>query len=173
MTLSRYLASAPTDALPLHCLELSHPDWAEVQRRVAQPDDYEVTLETAAVVTFPGWLTEMVGDDETSGQWRGAWPTMDDSGIVTRSIEIGDVRRKLMKLIESVLDSDDSITCIYRFYTSDDLAVPKIVSKYQVGDVSHDGGITSMTVQTQDLGNMRWPRARHTDENTPGWRGRW
>ena len=173
MTLARYAASAPTDALPLHCLELSHPDWPAVLRRVAQPDDWEVTLETAEVVTFPGWLTESE-DDEASGQWEGAWPTMDDGGIVTRSLKLGDVERKLMALIESVRDSDEAVVCIYRFYTSNDLAVPKMVHRYQIGgECSYAGGVVSLSARTLDMGNMRWPRAHHTDANTPGWRGRW
>lgn len=172
MTLSRYIASAPAEVLGLHCLELSHSDWPQVQRRVAQPDDWEVTLETAAVVTFPGWNTP--GDEEnTTGQWRAAWPDIDDSGIVTRALEMEDVDKHLMRLIDSVRDSDEPIVYVYRFYTSDDLSAPKIVHQYEAADIQYESGTVGINVRTLDMGNMRWPRARHTDANTPGWRGRW
>ena len=171
MPLDRYIASAPADVLPLHCIELSHTDWAGPHRRVSQPDNYVLTLEATApvnpgaAVTFYGWLA--------AGNWLAAMPSLDDSGIVTRNVAIDDVENELLALVEAVRDSDIAILCVYRFYTSDDLAVPKIVNRFEVGDCSFEDGTMSLTVRTLDLGNMRWPRARHTDENTPGYRGRW
>lgn len=165
MSLNRYIASAPTGALPLHCLQLSHPDWPSVHRRVSQPDDYELTLETAAVVTFQGW--------KAVGNWESPFPKLDDAGVVTRSLRVSDVHHELRDQLREVRDSEDPVSCVIRFYTSDDLTAPKIVSEYQVYDWRYAGGELSISVRSLNLTEMRWPRDRHTDANTPGWRGRW
>ncbi|MDP3209063.1 MAG: DUF1833 family protein [Rhodoglobus sp.] len=171
MSLDRYIAGAPNNALPLHCVELSHPGWAGAHRRVAQARDFVLTLEATApldagaAVTFQGW--------DEAGNWESPFAKLDDGGVVTRSLRISDVDRTLLAQVDAVRDSEDPILCVIRFYTSDALTVPKIVNRFEMYDWTYGGGELGGSVRTLDLSNMRWPRDRHTDANTPGYRGRW
>lgn len=165
MNLARYTASNHAGVLPLLCLELSHSAWAAAERRVMQPDDWTVTIGGVPTL-FKGF-----GASE-AGPWLAANPTTDDTATAQRSIDLDDIDSSLFKQIEAVRSLDEHVACrIYLFLSS----APDVVlyaQQLSVDSASIDGGKLTLSTQTIDSGNRRFPRILHTLANTPGLRGR-
>lgn len=165
MSLARYAASNPAGVIPLLCLELSHSAWAAPERRVMQPDDWTVTI--AGVPTlFKGF-----GASE-AGPWQAANSATDDTATAQRSIDLDDIDGSLYRQIESVRSSDEHVICKVYLFLSNALDVVLYAQQLSVDAASIDGGKLTISTQTIDSGNRRFPRVLHTLANTPGLRGR-
>jgi hypothetical protein len=113
-----YFLNSTRDVVALELLEISHPSFTQVYRRVRNaPAGVTVTLETAEVALFthyPMRITEL-GDQSDL-----------DTGI---RIDFGDLGEILPLEVDAVYDADNmdvKPTVIYRVYRSDDLTAPLI-----------------------------------------------
>jgi hypothetical protein len=108
-------ASAPTDVVIYHTLELWHPAFITPIRVVRDYSNIDAMIEATAarnpseVVAFIGYAFEVVPPDQSS------------SGLPQCTIEIDNVSRDILAQIDAAIMQTDPITVIYRAYLSDAL----------------------------------------------------
>ncbi len=162
-TLQRFAASVPADVSPVWCLEFSHSTFAAPLRRAWWPSDWSVVIDGATVVFT---------NATDAGGWSSPQPTVDDSGIATRTLSIDDVDLTYRNALASTRGDDEAVQCVIRCFASDDSTL-MIAEYYDVRDFSGlSSGKLTVTVGTPDIGNQRFGRVKHTLANSPGLRGR-
>lgn len=159
MTIKPFYASAPVGVIELRLLEIAHSTFAAPLRLYTPGyDDLTVTLENSSTATFKACA------------FRTTRPAADDSGRVSRSLQIdgvdGSINADLMKAVQS----DVPIVCTVRVYLSTDLSAPQ----FNPPEVLSLSGITisktqiSATAENEDVLNKRFPNSIYTTDNTPG-----
>lgn len=110
-------ASAPTNLVVYHTLELWHPAFAAPIRVVRDYTNIDAKIEATAarnpstVVAFTGYAFDVVPPDQLS------------SGLPQCTIEIDNVSREILAQIDLAIMGTEKITVIYRAYLSDALTV--------------------------------------------------
>jgi hypothetical protein len=108
-------ASAPTDTIIHHTLELWHPSFTVPIRLVRDNTSIDAMIEAGAardaglVVSFTGYAFDVVPPDQTS------------AGLPECTIEIDNVGREILAQIDAAVMGTAKITVIYRAYLSDQL----------------------------------------------------
>lgn len=161
MSYAEYAASAPVGVLELHCLELSHPDWPTPLRLVRDYQDWTVTLEDG--------VTEATFSAAAFDTGR---PSVDDSGVISRSLRIDAVGGAVLPALLAVAASDEPVQCTFRVYLSNDLSAPQFdpPEVTDIRGVQINAREVVATATTEDLANTPWPNRRTTTDNTPGLR---
>ncbi len=159
-------ASAPSNDVIYHTLEIRHPAFTTPIRVVRDNQDITARLEAAApenggeLVTFVGFAFDLVRPEVTS------------TGIPQCAIEIDNVSREILANIElAVTDTDNPIEVTYREYLASDLNTgpendpPMTLTITQItADVFRVRAVASFA----DIGNRRFPREEYTAERFPG-----
>jgi hypothetical protein len=92
--------------------------------------------------------------------------------MAQRTITLDDAPETLWALIESVRSSTERVQCNLYLFLSNALAAPLYSETLSLLTAATDAGTLTLTAQTLDTGNRRFPRILHTLVNSPGLRGR-
>lgn len=161
MSYAEYAASAPVGVLELRCLEISHAEF-EAPLRIYTPgyEDLAVTLETGATAVFKPVA------------FRTSMPTPDESGRISRSLEIDAVDGSLRRVLLAASQSDAPILASFRIYLSSDLSGPQFdpPEVLSLSRISLSKRRISARAENEDVINRRFPAAIYTTQNTPGLR---
>lgn len=161
MSIAEHRASAPVGWLEYRCLEIDHPTF-DAPLRIYTPghDDLVVTLEDSSSATFKpvAFLTTP--------------PASDDSGRISRGLQIDGVDGALMRALLPASQSDDPITATMRIYLSTDLTGPQFDPPEVLSLTSIGINKTQVSAQAEneDVINKKFPNAIYTTDNTPGLR---
>lgn len=109
-------ASAPTNVVIYHTLELWHPSFSVPIRVVRDYQNIDAMIEATAarnpgaVVAFTGYAFDVVPPDTMA------------TGLPQCTIEIDNISRDILSQIDAAVLTNTPITVIYRAYLSDALA---------------------------------------------------
>ena len=157
-------ASAPSDIVILHTLELRHPSFLDdngnliAVRVVRDNKDLTARLEPTAplnaneMVTF----TAMGFDLEL--------PPIDTSPVPEISITLDNVSRELVKHLDAAVQTQDKIEITYRPYLSDDLEGPQLDPPFTLilSEVSASNLRITGRARMLDIGNRSYPSDIYT-----------
>ncbi len=153
--LSVVYASAPTDVVIIHTLEVLIPGGSPI--RVCNGfEDQAVTLETGEDVVFE------------AGNLVFELPEKNDTGKQTLRFGVWNTTARAQGAVEQALASDYETRLIYREFVTDDLSAPRSLPQTftLVG-----GRFQGLTVEFEgsyfDILNTAWPRDRYTQLNAP------
>jgi hypothetical protein len=157
-------ASAPSDEVILHTLEIWHPNFTTPIYVVRDFSDLEATIEATAArnagtaVTFIAFAFDIVP------------PDVDKGGVPQCVIEIDNASRDILASIESAMGSTDSITVIYRAYLSSDLTGPENDPPLEltIHSITADPFKVRAVAGFGNLANLKFPRLEYSAETFPG-----
>jgi len=159
-------ASAPSDSIIYHTLEIYHPSFTVPIRVVRDNADLAATLEATAPrdasteVTFLGYQFDITP------------PEISTSGVPQCTVEIDNVSREILAQIEAAVASGslELITLIYRCFLSNDLSGPENDPPLSltVSDINATVFRISATAGFANLANKRFPGVDYTSEVYPG-----
>ena len=163
-------ASAPSDAVILHTLELRHPafkddDGSEIAVRLVRDfNDLIARLEPTAplnggdIVTF----IAMAFDLEL--------PPVDTSPVPEITVSIDNVSTELMKHLDAAVETGEKITITYRPYLTSDLETPQMDPPITLTLVEISVDMLKITGKAQmlDVGNKAFPGEFYTAKRFPG-----
>lgn len=163
--LEEALASAPSDQVIHHTLEIWHPSFALPIRVVRDFVPLDARIEAGAarnagaIVTFVGYAFDMTLPDQTS------------SGLPQAVIEIDNVSREIGAQIDQAVIAGAPITVIYRAYLSNLVTVgPENIPPLEMTLISVT--MTPMRVRCvagfTNLLDVRFPRRDYDLERFPG-----
>ncbi len=157
-------ASAPTDSVILHTLELRHPDFVAPIRVVNDHANLTATLEAAAPVN-PGQSVEFI-----RFAFRFTMPELMTTGTPEIEIEIDNVDASIVAYMDAAAQSDQLIEVTYRPYLSTDLSAPQMDPPITL--VMHDVECDVFAVRGRasfgDFANYRFPTETYDQERFPG-----
>jgi hypothetical protein len=157
-------ASAPTDMVIYHTLELRHPAFTSPIRVVRDWADLTATLEDSAPVN-PGEEVTFVrfAFDFTK-------PEVSASGVPQMTIEIDNVDRSIVANIEAALTTTDMVQATYREYISTDLSGPQNDPPIHMTIMTVSANVFRVTAVAgfPDLINRRFPTTEYSAEVFPG-----
>ena len=118
LALKEAYASAPTNVVIYHTIELRHPAFTSPIRVVRDSEDLSARLELSAPVDA-GEVVQFVafGFDFTK-------PEVSATGLPQVSLEIDNVDRSIVANIEAALGSTELVELTYREFLSTDLVAP-------------------------------------------------
>lgn len=163
-------ASAPSDVILLHTLELRHPSFIDDNgnptaiRVVRDHVNHTCTLESSAPLN-PGQAVEFVAmafDLEL--------PPVDTSPTPEISVTIDNVSTEIIKYLDQAVETQDMIELTYRPYLSDDLTCPQMDPPItlMITDIQADCLKITATARMMDIGNKSFPAENYTVKNYPG-----
>ncbi len=157
-------ASAPSDVVVLHTLELRHPTFDEPIRVVNDHQDLVATLEATApenpaeAVTFVRFA------------FRFTLPDVMSSGMPEIEIEIDNLAPEIIGYMDAAAQTEELIEVTYRPFLSTDLSAPQMDPPITL--VLHDVEATVFTLRGRasfgDFGNRRFPNETYDAERFPG-----
>lgn len=157
-------ASAPSNLIIYHTLEIRHPSFTQPIRIVRDIVDLVATLEADApanpgeTVTFVRYAFDFIK------------PEVNSNGVPQMQITIDNVDRIIGASIEGALGSTDLVEVTYREYISTDLTGPQNDPPItlQVMAVTVDMFKVTATCGFPDLMNRKFPTVEYTSETFPG-----
>lgn len=157
-------ASAPTDSVLLHTLELRHPNFVAPIRVVNDHVNLTATLEPDAPVD-PGGTVEFI-----RFSFRFRLPEVVTSGTPEIEIEIDNVDASITAYMDAAAQSAELIEVTYRPYLSNDLSAPQMIPPLTL--VLHDVEVDVFAARGRasfgDFGNYRFPSETYDQERFPG-----
>lgn len=157
-------ASAPSDTVILHTLELRHPSFTEPIRVVNDHKDLVATLEAGAPVN-PGEQVTFI-----RFAFRFQLPEVITTGMPEIEIEIDNVSSDIVGYMDLAANSDQLIEVTYRPYISTDLTAPQMDPPLTL--ILHDVEADIMSVRGRasygDFGNLRFPGDLYDADRFPG-----
>lgn len=146
-------ASAPTDEIIYHTLEVDHEDFAQPIRVVRGWDN--ITAGGVAWVAMPFDFT---------------LPEASDTGPPRLTITIDNVGRELMDGIEAAAESSTPIAVTYRAYLSSNLstAMNSPPMALTIASISINATQVTATATLADFANRKFPRQSYTSDDFPG-----
>lgn len=163
-------ASAPSDVIILHTLEIRHPSfideqWNNIAVRVVR-DNRDLTgrLEDTAPINAGEFVkfSAMGFDLEL--------PPIDTSPVPEITITLDNVSRELVKHLDAAVQTQDKIEVTYRPYLSDDLNGPQIDPPFTLvlTEVSADASRITGQARMLDIGNKAFPSEVYNAIRFPG-----
>jgi hypothetical protein len=163
-------ASAPSDVILLHTLELRHPSFVDEQgnqtaiRVVRDHVSHICTLENSAPLN-PGEAVEFVAmafDLEL--------PPVNNTPTPEISVTIDNVSTEMITYLDRAIETQDMIELTYRPYLSDDLTTPQMDPPITlvITDIHVDCYKITATARMMDIGNKSFPSENYTVKNYPG-----
>lgn len=151
-------ASAPTDQVVIHTLELKHSAFTNGAIRLCQGfDDVSATLEDASTVTF------------SASGFGVSLPARAVKGRQDLQFQIDNVTGTALKNIHAAQEAGGAVQVIYRAYLASDLSAPAQPPTVMTAvDVSATPLSVSVTASFHDLVNKSWPRRFYTPDFAPG-----
>lgn len=163
-------ASAPSDRVILHTLELRHPDFKDEHdqriavRLVRDHQDLTAKLEGTALLNADEYVTFLAMGFDLE------LPPVDPSPVPEIIVTIDNVSRELITHLDAAVENADKIEITYRPYLSNDLSGPQmdppitLVLSEVEADVSRVVGRARML----DIGNKSFPSETYTASRFPG-----
>lgn len=154
--LQRIYASAPTNDLPIHTLELQAESlWT---LRICDGfDDRTAGIEGGEMVTF---LASGMGV---------SLPARGVKGRQDLQFQIDNVTGEALTKINQAIDAGVPIKVIYRVYTLSDLTEPaEPAIEMKAVDVQATAQSLNVVASFNDLVNKAWPKNRYTPSIAPG-----
>lgn len=157
-------ASAPSDEVVYHTLELRHAAFSAPIRVVRDNADLVARLEATAPAN-PGELVTFVAYGFNLER-----PEVSSSGVPQCAIEIDNVSREILANIELAVPQTDPILVTYREYLASDLEGPQNDPPMTLTIVSINADVFRVRAVASypDLSNRRFPREDYTAERFPG-----
>ena len=157
-------ASAPSDEIILHTLEMRHPAFSQPVRVVKDPADFNATLEPDApvdggqVVTFVGAAFEFHN------------PPVERASSPEIEIEFDNVAGDLVPYLDATSQSTELIQVTYRPYLTSDPTAPQInpPPTLNIRRVSADVFRIRAWAGYADLANRKFPSEVYDAERFPG-----
>lgn len=157
-------ASAPTNVVILHTLELYHPAFSTPIRVVRDFTDLTATLEAtaprnpSAAVLF------------TAFNFDFNKPEVSPDGIPQVTISLDNVDRGIVANIEAAMTTTDLVTVIYREFLSNDLSSPQNNPPLAMTIISITADMFKVTATATfpNLMNKRFPTKEYSSEMFPG-----
>jgi len=157
-------ASAPSDTVVFHTLEIEHPAFSEPIRVVRDRQMLTARLEASAprqggqLVNFVGFAFDIVP------------PEVTHTAVPQCVIELDNVSREIVAHIEQAITSPELITVTYRAYLSDDLTAPENDPPLTLTVLAISANVFRVraTCGFANLANKRFPGLDYTAEVFPG-----
>lgn len=163
-------ASAPSNVVLLHTLELRHPAFADDSgqptaiRVVRDHVDHICTLEDSASLNAGQAVlfTAMAFDLEL--------PPVDTSPTPEITVTLDNVSTELISYLDKAVETQDMIEMTYRPYLSDDTSVPQMDPPVtlMITEITVDCYKITATARMMDIGNRSFPSENYTVKNYPG-----
>lgn len=159
LALREAYASAPSDVVILHTLELRHPSFIDddgqaMAIRVVR-DNQNLTARMEA--TAPLNAGEMV--EFIAMGFDLELPPVDTAPVPEISITLDNVSREIVTHLDRAAESQDKIEITYRPYLSDDLEGPQMDPPFTLvlTEVSADASRVTGKARMLDVGNKAFP----------------
>lgn len=152
-------ASAPSDVVILHTLELRHPSFLDDDgqsiaiRVVRDNQDLTARLESGAPMNAGEMVTFIAMGFDLE------LPPIDTAPVPEISITLDNASREIVKHLDSASDSQSKIEVTYRPYLSDDLEGPQMEPPFTLvlTEVSADTSRVTGRARMLDVGNKAFP----------------
>lgn len=162
--LAEAYASAPSNEVIYHTLEIRHPAFTQPIRVVRDQDDLTAILEATApvdagiAVTFVGFAFDLIK------------PEVSPTGVPQCVIEIDNVSREILANIELAMSGIDPIEVTYREYLASDLLGPQNdpPMTLTLSGITADVFKVRAVASFPDINNRKFPREDYTAERFPG-----
>lgn len=157
-------ASAPSNVVIYHTLELFHPAFSSPIRVVRDYYDLTATLEATAPHN-PGATVTFVGFNFDFTR-----PEVSPDGVPQITITLDNVDRAIVANVEAALTTTDLVTVTYREYLSSDLTVPQNSPPITMTIMSVTADMFKVTAIATfpNLMNKRFPLKEYSSEVFPG-----
>lgn len=163
-------ASAPSDVILLHTLELRHPAFKGEHgnptaiRVVRDHVSHKCVLEETAPLE-PGQEVEFVAmafDLEL--------PPVNTTPLPEITVTLDNVNREIMDYLDLAVEGQDMIEMTYRPYLSDDLSCPQMNPPINlvITNIVTDVFKITATARMMDIGNKSFPSENYTTKNYAG-----
>ena len=151
-------ASAPSNVVIYHTLEISHPAFSQPIYVVRDYQDMNALLEDGSPVTFIRFAFNLVK------------PEVSATGVPQCTVEIDNVSRDILANVQLAMTSTEMITMTYREYISTDLSGPQNDPPMTMvlSNIQADVFKVRATASFGDLSNKRFPNEEYTAERFPG-----
>lgn len=151
-------ASAPSDVVVYHTLEINHPAFDQPIYVVRDWQDLNAQLEDGTPVTFLRFAFNLVK------------PEVSSTGVPQCTIEIDNCSREILANVQLAMGSTSLITVTYREYISTDLSGPQNDPPMTMvlSNITADVFKIRATASFGDLNNKRFPNEEYTAERFPG-----
>ena len=163
-------ASAPSDVVILHTLELRHPSFKDEQgeciaiRVVRDNQDLTARLEAAAPLNPGEKVTFIAMGFELE------LPPVNTAPVPEITITLDNVSQEIVKHLEAASFSQSKIEITYRPYLSDDLEGPQIDPPFTLvlTEVSATATCVTGRARMLDVGNKAFPGETYSAKRFPG-----
>ena len=163
-------ASAPSDVILLHTLELRHPAFMDdggirtAIRVVRDHVNHRCRLEDTAPLNG-GEEVEflaMAFDLEL--------PSVNTTPLPEITLTLDNVSREIMDYLDVAIEGQDMIEMTYRPYLSDDLSCPQMNPPITlvITDITADVMKVTATARMMDIGNKSFPAENYTSKKYAG-----
>ncbi len=163
-------ASAPSDVIILHTLELRHPAFIDdagnqtAIRVVRDNQNLKAFLEDSAIL-----------DAETEVEFLAMafdfkHPSVNTSPTPEIVVSIDNVSTEIMSYLDKAIETQDMIEMTYRPYLSNDLSCPQMNPPITLAikDIKVDIKKITATARMMDIGNKSFPSENYTAKNYAG-----
>lgn len=146
-------ASAPTDEIIYHTLEITHADFAQPIRVVRGFES--ITAGGVEWLALPFDMT---------------LPESSDTGQPSLTLSLDNVGRELMDGVEAAAESSTPISVTYRAFLSSDLtsAMNDPPQTLTLTGITTTVASVTATATLADFSNRKFPRAVYRDDDYPG-----
>lgn len=163
-------ASAPTDRVIFHTLEIRHPAFVDdagqptAIRIVIGYENVAAKLEGDAPL-HPGEYVEFI-----AGAFRFKLPGFEEGKVPQIQIAVDGVSREMVAHIEAAIAEPDPIEATYRPYLSTDLSKPQMnpPTNMELTKVSVNGASVSGIASLSDVHNRAFPFEKYMASRFPG-----
>lgn len=163
-------ASAPSDSIILHTLELRHPSFLDDKgqiiaiRLVRDHQDFKAKLENSAPLNGGEFVTFIAMGFGLE------LPSVDTTPVPEITLTIDNVSRELIKHLDQAIESPEKIEITYRPYLSNDLDGPQMDPPITLvlTEVTADTSRVIGRARMLNIGNKSFPSETYTVKRFPG-----
>lgn len=178
--LAEAYASAPTEDVILHTLELNHPSFTQPLRVVNNHQDFEAILVNDDILleddsfllteAGDGIIAQATSVTFAAFSFRFKLPDVQKTGMPEIEIEIDNVSREILAYIDQAANSADLIEVIYRPYLASDPTTPQMDPPIVLTMHDVDADIFAIRGRASfgDYGNRRFPNQWYDAQRFPG-----
>jgi len=163
-------ASAPSDTVILHTLELRHPSFLDDDgqptaiRVVRDHVDLWARLEADAPVDAGGWVRFVAMGFELE------LPPVDTAPVPEIAVTLDNVSREIVRHLDAAATSQEKIEVTFRPYLSTDLEGPQMDPPITLILTEVEADVFRVTGRARmlDIGNKAFPAETYTAKRFPG-----
>jgi len=164
LALKEAYASAPSNLVIYHTLELFHPSFSAPIRVVRDYDNLVARLEVTAP-NNPGEQVTFIAFNFDFTK-----PEVSSQGVPQITITMDNVDRSIVANIEQALTTTDLVTLVYREYISTDLTAPQNNPPLTMNVIGITADVFTVTAIASfpNLMNRRFPSTGYDAQTFPG-----